>query len=141
MRRCATGGSVMAMGGLLAACGGGDDTSDTGTVTPPPPPNNGASWLMPDEAGAHKATWMAFGTSDAIWTRAQVPQVQQALARIANAIAAYEPVNMLVRQDELADHAPCWTRASRSLPPSWTTCGCATRAPFLCASPMASGPA
>ncbi|WP_233506282.1 agmatine/peptidylarginine deiminase [Comamonas sp. AG1104] len=56
---------------------------------------------MPDEAEAHKATWMAYGASSAIWTRAQVPQVQLALARIANAIAAYEPVNMLVRQSEL----------------------------------------
>ncbi|MEO6918648.1 MAG: agmatine deiminase family protein [Collimonas sp.] len=44
---------------------------------------------------------MAYGASTAIWTVAQVPQVQQALARIANAIVAHEPVNMLVRQDDV----------------------------------------
>ncbi|WP_314972554.1 agmatine deiminase family protein [Comamonas testosteroni] len=96
----------MAVLGLLAACGGGSDGGpDTNPVTPPldngSTSNQGQDWHMPDEAEAHKATWMAYGASSAIWTRAQVPQVQLALARIANAIAAYEPVNMLVRQSEL----------------------------------------
>lgn len=100
MRGCASGGGAMAVLGLLAACGGGSDSGpDTNPVTPPL--DNGRDWHMPDEAEAHKATWMAYGASSAIWTRAQVPQVQLALARIANAIAAYEPVNMLVRQSEL----------------------------------------
>ena len=106
MRSCASGGSAVAMLGLLAACGGGSDGGpDTSPVTPPldngNTSNQGQDWHMPDEAEAHKATWMAYGASSAIWTRAQVPQVQLALARIANAIAAYEPVNMLVRQSEL----------------------------------------
>lgn len=106
MRSCASGGGTMALLGLLAACGGGSDSGpDTNPATPPldngSTSNQGQNWLMPDEAEAHKATWMAYGASSAIWTRAQVPQVQLALARIANAIAAYEPVNMLVRQSEL----------------------------------------
>ena len=106
MRNCASGGSAMAMLGLLAACGGGSESGPgTNPVTPPldngNTSNQGQDWHMPDEAEAHKATWMAYGASSAIWTRAQVPQVQLALARIANAIAAYEPVNMLVRQSEL----------------------------------------
>lgn len=106
MRGCASGGSAMAMLGLLAACGGGSDGGpDTNPVTPPldngNTSNQGQDWHMPDEAEAHKATWMAYGASSAIWTRAQVPQVQLALVRIANAIAAYEPVNMLVRPSEL----------------------------------------
>ncbi|WP_232776921.1 MULTISPECIES: agmatine/peptidylarginine deiminase [Comamonas] len=106
MRSCASGGGTMALLGLLAACGGGSDSGpDTNPATPPldngSTSNQGQDWLMPDEAEAHKATWMAYGASSAIWTRAQVPQVQLALARIANAIAAYEPVNMLVRQSEL----------------------------------------
>ncbi|WP_251373877.1 agmatine deiminase family protein [Janthinobacterium sp. JC611] len=105
LRHCMLGGSALAMGGLLAACGGG--AAETGSVAPLPPINSGGvqqadGWRMPDEAEAHKATWMAYGASDAVWTRAQVPQVQLALARIANAIAAYEPVNMLVRPAELA---------------------------------------
>lgn len=106
LRHCMLGGSALAMGGLLAGCGGSG--ADTGPVAPLPPINSGGGvhqadgWRMPDEAEAHKATWMAYGASNAVWTRAQVPQVQLALVRIANAIAAYEPVNMLVRPAELA---------------------------------------
>lgn len=106
LRHCMAGGSALAMGGLLAACGGG--SVDASTATPPVNKggNTGTSntdgWRMPDEAESHKATWMAYGASSAIWTRAQVPQVQAALARIANAIVAYEPVNMLVRQADMA---------------------------------------
>lgn len=110
LRHCMTGGSALAMGGLLAACGGA--AVEAGTVTPPvnnagnTSGNTGTStsdgWGMPDEAESHKATWMAYGASSAIWTRAQVPQVQAALARIANAIVVYEPVNMLVRLADIA---------------------------------------
>lgn len=106
LRHCMVGGSALAMGGMLAACGGG--TPEIGPVTPAPPiisgggVNQSDGWRMPDEAEAHKATWMAYGASSAVWTRAQVPQVQLALVRIANAIAAHEPVNMLVRPFELA---------------------------------------
>lgn len=108
MRHCAAGGSAMAVGSLLAACGGGE--AGEAEARPPADSSNGSGpsgqgsadgWRMPDEAEAHKATWMAFGASDAIWSRSQVPQVQLALARIANAIAAHEPVNMLVRQVEM----------------------------------------
>lgn len=105
LRHCMVGGSALAMGGLLAGCGGGADGAPE-TVAPPSINGGGVSqaegWRMPDEAEAHTATWMAYGASNAVWTRAQVPLVQQALVRIANAIAAYEPVNMLVRPDELA---------------------------------------
>ncbi|MFZ4875602.1 agmatine deiminase family protein [Janthinobacterium sp. Mn2066] len=105
LRHCMTGGSALAIGGLLAACGGG--ATEAANVMPPV--NNGGGtgtgdtdgWRMPDEAESHKASWMAYGASSAIWTRAQVPQVQAALARIANAIVAYEPVNMLVRQADM----------------------------------------
>ncbi|MGK5045896.1 agmatine deiminase family protein [Janthinobacterium sp. GB4P2] len=106
LRHCMVGGSALAMGGMLAACGG--SAPETGPVAPAPPVISGGGikpadgWCMPDEAEAHRATWMAYGASSAVWTRAQVPQVQQALVRIANAIAAYEPVNMLVRPFELA---------------------------------------
>ena len=105
LRHCMLGGSALAMGSMLAACGG---ASEAGPVAPAPPSirgggvNQADGWRMPDEAEAHKATWMAYGASSAVWTRAQVPQVQLALVRIANAIAAHEPVNMLVRPFELA---------------------------------------
>ena len=115
MRHCVAGGSAIAAGGLLTACGGGDGSTEPTTPVVPPansggnpttPGNPGTSnaadeWRMPDEAEAHKATWMAYGASSAVWSNAQVPKVQLALARIANAIAAYEPVNMLVRPAEI----------------------------------------
>ena len=57
---------------------------------------------MPDEADPHKRTWMSFGASRAIWTAAELPVVQDNLAGIANAIAEFEPLTMLVRAEELA---------------------------------------
>ncbi|MGW4119436.1 agmatine deiminase family protein [Nocardia sp. NPDC004711] len=92
---------ILTMGGLLlAGCDGpisswfsGDTSSST--------PSDGRSWVMPDEGAPHKRTWMAFGASEAIWGRQLLPQVRQNLATIAAAIARFEPVSMLVRQDEL----------------------------------------
>ena len=61
-----------------------------------------ARWLMPDEAGKHERTWMAFGPSAKIWGTRLVPEVRRNLALIANTISAFEPVTMLVRQAEVA---------------------------------------
>lgn len=44
---------------------------------------------------------MAFGASKSIWGRALLPTVQQNLALIAQTIARFEPVTMLVRPEEL----------------------------------------
>ncbi|MDJ0706743.1 MAG: agmatine deiminase family protein [Leptolyngbyaceae cyanobacterium MO_188.B28] len=63
----------------------------TSPVTPEP------EWFMPDEAAPHACTWMAFGPSAKIWGRKYVSDTQDDLARIAKAIAPYEPVKMLVR--------------------------------------------
>ncbi len=57
---------------------------------------------MPDEGGAHRAIWMAFAARESIWTSEMRQPVQQALARIANAISVYEPVKMLVNAEDLA---------------------------------------
>jgi Peptidylarginine deiminase and related enzymes len=43
---------------------------------------------------------MAFGTSQDIWEPHLLPVVRENLARIAKSIAAFEPVNMLVRKDD-----------------------------------------
>ena len=61
-----------------------------------------ARWLMPDEAGKHERTWMAFGPSTKIWGTRLVPEVRRNLALIANTISAFEPVTMLVRHAEVA---------------------------------------
>ena len=60
----------------------------------------GKSWKMPDEAAPHKRTWMAFGASQKIWGSKLLPVVQNNLIAIAQTIARYEPVNMLVRAEE-----------------------------------------
>ena len=58
------------------------------------------TWLMPDESEPHDRTWMAFGASRGIWGQKLLPEVQNNLATIAKAIAHYEPVSMLVRQED-----------------------------------------
>ncbi|MXR36841.1 agmatine deiminase family protein [Craterilacuibacter sinensis] len=74
--------------GCLGGAGGETDSTD--------------SWRMPDESAPHRATWMAFGASDAIWGPQLLSPCRDALALIANTIVRYEPVKMLVRQSELA---------------------------------------
>lgn len=59
-------------------------------------------WSMPDEAAPHARTWMAFGASEAIWGRKLLPEVRRNLATIAQTIARFEPVSMLVRPEEMA---------------------------------------
>lgn len=56
---------------------------------------------MPEESEPHKRTWMAFGASERIWGKRLVPEVRRNLAAIANVISRYEPVSMLVRENEL----------------------------------------
>ncbi|MEX3019185.1 agmatine/peptidylarginine deiminase [Kluyvera sp. STS39-E] len=58
------------------------------------------SWLMPDEGAPHAATWMAFGASAEIWEPHLLPVVQDNLALIAKTIASFEPLNMLVREED-----------------------------------------
>lgn len=56
---------------------------------------------MPDEGEAHRAIWMAFAARESIWGAKLSKPVQQALARIANAISAFEPVKMLVSAQDM----------------------------------------
>jgi agmatine deiminase len=101
LSRCFQGGGLILLGPLLSACGGGGGENSDVAIAPTLPPK-AASWLMPDEGTPHKATWMAFIADEAIWGRKLQGPVHDALARIANAIVQYEPVNMLVRQQDLA---------------------------------------
>ena len=57
-------------------------------------------WFMPDESEPHQRTWMAFATSEEIWGKKLLPVVRGNLASIAKAIARYEPVSMLVTEDD-----------------------------------------
>lgn len=56
---------------------------------------------MPDEGEPHERTWMGFTSSRAIWGR-DLNGVQQDLMRIADAVAAFEPVTMLVNSAAMA---------------------------------------
>ncbi len=55
---------------------------------------------MPDEGSPHKCTWMAFGASADIWGWDLLPEVRRNLATLAQIISKYEPVSMLVRDQE-----------------------------------------
>ena len=77
---------------LLASLFGGMNSSVTAA------PRDG--WRMPDEGEAHAATWMAFGPDEEIWGKRLQVGAQDNLAAIARAISAFEPVNMLVREED-----------------------------------------
>ncbi|WP_337250088.1 agmatine deiminase family protein [Variovorax paradoxus] len=105
-------GGLGLMSGMLSACGGGGGggsqapfpmPAPTPSNTPAPPPSQAADpWQMPDESAPHRAVWMAFAARESVWTAPMRQPVQQALARIANAISVYEPVKMLVGADDFA---------------------------------------
>ncbi|GAA1994693.1 agmatine deiminase family protein [Amycolatopsis minnesotensis] len=99
-RRFVQVGISLFTGALATGCGSEAPAGGDGKPAPAgggPAPKR----VMPEEGQPHKRTWMAFGVSDRVWEPAQVPVVQRNLAAIATAIARFEPVSMLVRQDEL----------------------------------------
>lgn len=59
-----------------------------------------SGWRMPDEGAPHVATWMAFGPSADLWGERRLRVAREHLAGIAKAIAAHEPVMMLVREED-----------------------------------------
>ncbi|MGH8451706.1 agmatine deiminase family protein [Pseudomonas sp.] len=62
-------------------------------------------WWMPAEWTRHAATWMVWPHNQALWETTwgvTLPQVQQDFARVANAIARFEPVKMIVDPSALA---------------------------------------
>ncbi|WP_374518105.1 agmatine deiminase family protein [Undibacterium squillarum] len=107
LHRCAAFSAFSVTPGLLSACGGsggGDsaggnaDQSSTGEPSAP----SASAWVWPDESAAHAASWMSFQVSAAIWGRDMVAPVQEALARIANAIIPFEPLNVIVAPENMA---------------------------------------
>jgi agmatine deiminase len=59
--------------------------------------------MMPEESERHVRTWMAFVANDSIWSRRQIPEVKRNLMAIAQTIANYEPVSMLVSPADYPD--------------------------------------
>ena len=107
LHRCAAFSAFSVTPGLLSACGGsgGGDSAggnpDQSSGGEPPTPSASA-WVWPDEGAAHAASWMSFQVSAAIWGRDMVAPVQEALARIANAIIPFEPLNVIVAPENMA---------------------------------------
>lgn len=65
--------------------------------------NNG--WWMPAEWSRHAATWMVWPHNRTLWETTwgvTLAQVQQDFARVANAIARFEPVKMVVDPSAVA---------------------------------------
>lgn len=65
--------------------------------------NNG--WWIPAEWSRHAATWMVWPHNRALWETTwgvTLAQVQQDFARVANAIARFEPVKMVVDPSAVA---------------------------------------
>ena len=88
--------SLAAAGGLFAiGCSDGGSSSDVADDA------DTREWRMPDEGEPHARTWMAFGASEEIWGAELLPEVQRNLATIAQTIAQFEPVTMLVRPEEM----------------------------------------
>ncbi len=58
------------------------------------------TWHMPDGGDPHRATWMSFGVSEKVWGRRPLTPAREHLARIARTIAEFEPVHLLVREQE-----------------------------------------
>jgi len=53
-------------------------------------------WIMPAESAPHKRTWMAFGAHQNIWGAKLLPEVERNLIAIAQAVAKFEAVSILI---------------------------------------------
>ena len=60
-------------------------------------------WRMPEESAPHKRTWMTFGAHQNIWGSRLIYEVQRNLASIAQTIARFEPVCILVEPSVRAE--------------------------------------
>lgn len=87
---------------LAAACGSGAQSSGRGEgIGEGIGDDDQRTWRMPEEGEPHKRTWMAFGASEAIWGAELLPEVRRNLVTIAQTIAQFEPVSMLVRSEDI----------------------------------------
>ena len=93
----------MGMALLASGCAStGNDPADAQRQGPPQGSSetNAGRWGMPAEENQHEATWMSWPSRRDVWG-ATLPGVQDTIADLAVAIAAFEPVRMLARRAEL----------------------------------------
>ena len=86
---------------VITGCCSSDDDDSPSTGGPTQEPSTKNIGTMPDEAEPHTRTWMTFGASDQIHEPANINGLRDDLARIALSIAAFEPVSVLVRANEM----------------------------------------
>ncbi len=73
------------------------------TASQTDPHDNG--FYMPGEWTKHSCCWMAWPCREGLWAKAQ--RTQQAYTDVANAIARFEPVKMLVPTTSSRPRARC----------------------------------
>ncbi|MEM9203374.1 MAG: agmatine deiminase family protein [Actinomycetota bacterium] len=81
----------------LAGCGDSDAETDAAEAELVMPDG---TWWMPAEEARHDATWMCLPARRDVWGQ-YLGETQQTIADIALAVAAFEPVRMLVHPDDL----------------------------------------
>lgn len=71
-----------------------------------------ALWRVPEEAGLHTRTFMQWPSNSSVYgDKAFLSELHRAVARIANAVADFEPVVMLMHRDHVASSRR-WLRGS-----------------------------
>ena len=92
------------LGMLVPACRDGENNLTSEAKPVRSSANSSASsainWKMPGEELEHERTWMCWPSSAVIWGD-ELEAVQDEIATIALAVADFEPVSMLCRQEEL----------------------------------------
>lgn len=94
---------ALALPSILAACadGSGSSSSTTDPDDGPDATPSDRGWSMPAEDTEHERTWMCWPSRRDVWGP-DLPDVQDAIVRIASTIATFEPVAMLAPSDEVA---------------------------------------
>lgn len=85
---------------LLAGAAAGSFAANASALTPGTTGSDTPEWIMPDEGERHAATWMAFGAGEDLWGRRLQRAAREGLAGIAKSIGSFEPVNMLVCEED-----------------------------------------
>ncbi len=101
--------SAAASATFASACGGSTESQAASSAAT----SEASGFRMPDEGDPHERMWMGFTSSNSIWG-SDLAGVQLDLMRIADAIAAFEPVSMLVETSARARAESLRTQATNA---------------------------
>lgn len=95
-----------------------------------------SDWWMPAEWSQHAATWMVWPHNQPLWESTwgvTLPLVQQDFARVANAIARFEPVKMIVDPSAMDSAKALCGRGIELIPQAVNDSWCRDSGPtFIC---------